>query len=549
MRIKTTIVAVLMCMCLLPFEVEAKEKILFIPMDDRPVCMSYTVNSLKSAGWDIQTPPQEYIASYNRTGDPDKLYAWLEDNALLATDAIVSSDSLIYGGLVASRTHELSEQVIDARTQRLLDFKKKFGLLRLYVFGTIMRSPKASSAPVEPSYYGKYGPQIFLMGALKDKQEMKTISKKEAKELQEVLKSIPAEVQTDLYTRRKANLEVTKKLLDGVKDNAFDYFLLGKDDTAVNSDAHRDAREIDSAMKNLPAWKIRFFAGADQLGLILLTRAVNKIEQTTPLVYTFYNEGVGEKTIPTYEDTVVKKTLREHILAAGAFPAAISKNADLVLAVNTPENGLCLSATSPLNNGQLTGANKNFLNKVQGFVESGKNVGVGDIAYSNGSDNALVAGLFATKVRTLPKKHGKENVGRAGHVSELAWYLGAYAGWNTASNTLGYAIGQGILRPYMNENKKNDLLAVRYLDEWVYQAHVRQDVRNDLIYKNQWVDGSLKPKQRAEAEAAISKGMLIFASKYMAQGELKRWKFTLPWSRMFEVNVSLKTDEIKVNNN
>ena len=62
----------------------------------------------------------------------------------------------------------------------------------------------------------------------------------------------------------------------------------------------------------------------------------------------------------------------------------------------------------------------------------------------------------------------------------------------------------------------------------VFKAHVRQDVRNDLIYKNQWVDGSLKPKQRAEAEAAISKGMLIFASKYMAQGELKRWKFTLP---------------------
>jgi hypothetical protein len=542
-RIKTTIVVVLMCMCLLPFEVEAKEKILFIPMDDRPVCMSYSVNSLKSAGWDIQTPPQEYIASYNRTGDPDKLYAWLEDNALLATDAIVSSDSLIYGGLVASRTHELSEPVIAARTQRLLDFKKKFGLLRLYVFGTIMRSPKASSAPVEPSYYSKYGPQIFLMGALKDKQEMGTISKKEANELQELLKIIPTEVQKDLYTRRKANLKVTKKLLDGVKGQAFDYFLLGKDDTAVNSDAHRDAREIDSEMKSLPAWKIRFFAGADQLGLILLTRAVNKIEQTTPLVYTFYNEGVGEKTIPTYEDTVVKKTLREHILAAGAFPVTTSQNADLVLAVNTPENGLCLSATSSINNGRLTVANKNFLNKVQGFVKSGKNVSIGDIAYSNGSDNALVAGLFAIKVSPLSKKQSKENVERAVLVNELAWELGAYAGWNTASNTLGYAIGQGILRPYMKENKKNDLLAVRYLDEWVYQAHVRQDVRNDLIYKNQWIDGALKPEQRAEAEVAISKDMVTFASKYIAPDELKKWKYTLPWSRMFEVNVSLKNSQ------
>jgi len=536
-RIKTTILAALICMCLLPFGVEAKEKILFIPMDDRPVCMSYTVNSLKSAGWDIQTPPQEYIASYNRTGDPDKLYKWLEDNALLATDAIVSSDSLIYGGLVASRTHELSEQVIAARTQRLLDFKKRFDLLRLYVFGTIMRSPKASSAPVEPSYYSKYGPQIFLMGALKDKQEMGSISNKETKELQELLKVIPQEVQTDLYTRRKANLGVTKKLLTGVKGRSFDYFLLGKDDTAVNSDAHRDAREIDAEMQRLPKWKIRFFAGADQLGLILLTRAVNKIEQTTPLVYTFYNEGVGEKTIPTYEDTVVKKTLREHILAAGAFPATISKNADLVLAVNTPENGICLSATSPLNNGKLTRAHKNFLNKVQAFVKDGKNVSVGDIAYSNGSDNALVTGLFATTIGSSYKAQKKEALEPG---SKLAWALGAYAGWNTASNTLGYAVGQGILRPYMNETKKNDLLAVRYLDEWVYEAHVRQDVRNDLIYKNQWVDGALKPAQKTEAEAAVSKGIVNFASKYMAENELHKWKYTLPWSRMFEVNISQK---------
>jgi len=540
MRIKNTIVLSIICMCLLPLCAEAKEKILFIPMDDRPVCMSYTVDTLKRAGWDIQTPPQEYIASYNRTGNPDKLFKWLEDNALLATDAVVSSDSLIYGGLVPSRTHELSAQILDARTQRLLDFKKKFDCLRLYVFGTIMRSPKASSAPVEPEYYSKYGPSIFRMGALKDKQETGNISSKEAKELQVLLKVIPQGVQKDLYARRRANLEVTKKLLMGVKEKSFDYFLLGKDDTAVFSDAHRDAREIDAEMKALPDWKIRFFTGADQLGLVLLTRAVNKIEQTTPLVYTFYNEGVGEKTIPTYEDTVVKKTLREHILAAGAFPATLSKNADLILAVNTPENGICLSADNPLNSAHLTAAHKNFLKRVHGFVMEGKNVGIGDIAYSNGADNALVEGLFADSV-SLPHTQQKKAIMEAVvPTDKLAWTLSSYSGWNTASNTLGYAIGQGLLRPYLTKTSKNDLLIVRYLDEWVYQAHVRQDVRRNLIYKKQWIDGALKPGQRAEAEAAVSKGIVSFASKYIAPTELNKWKYTLPWSRMFEVDVSRK---------
>ncbi|MDD4320059.1 MAG: DUF4127 family protein [Acidaminococcaceae bacterium] len=529
MRSLRTVILAVSIICLLPFVSEAKEKILFIPVDDRPVCFSYTVNTLKAAGWDIQTPPKEYIASYNRTGNPDKLYKWLEDNALLATDAVVSSDSLIYGGLVPSRTHNLNPEVLSYRIQRLLDFKKKFKYIRLYVFGTVMRSPRASHAPEEPAYYSRYGADIFQMGALKDKQEMGVINSKEKKQLEMLLKVIPQEVQADLYTRRKANLNVTKNLLLGVKEESFDYFLLGKDDTAVYSDAHRDARKIDEEMKDLPDWKIKFFAGADQLGLILLTRAVNKIEQTTPLVYTFYNEGVGPDTVPTYEDVIVKKTLRGHIIAAGGYPATLSKNADLILAVNTPTDGKCLSATSLSNTDELTKAKSNFIRKVEKFVMQGKNVSIGDIAYSNGADNGLVTALFATNMKTQAKKAETEH--------KLAWSLGAYAGWNTASNTLGYAIGQGIMRQYLTDTQKNNLLTVRYLDDWAYEAHVRQDVRQNLVYKNQWTDGALTPSQRTEAEQAISKGIVAFSSKYMTPYELNKWKYSLPWSRMFEVNV------------
>ena len=94
---KKIICLLLLCLMAIPLTVWGKEKILFIPIDNRPVCLGYTVDTLKAAGWDIETPPDEYVASYNRVGDPDKLFKWLEDNALLATDAVVSSDSLIYG--------------------------------------------------------------------------------------------------------------------------------------------------------------------------------------------------------------------------------------------------------------------------------------------------------------------------------------------------------------------------------------------------------------------------------------------------------------------
>ena len=47
--------------------------ILFVPLDNRPVCLEYSVNSMQAAGWNVETPPEEYIASNHRSGNPDKM--------------------------------------------------------------------------------------------------------------------------------------------------------------------------------------------------------------------------------------------------------------------------------------------------------------------------------------------------------------------------------------------------------------------------------------------------------------------------------------------
>ena len=511
---------ILLLICLLwPNCTEAKERLLFIPIDDRPVCLDYTVDTLLAAGWDVQIPPEDYIASYNRDGNPDKLYQWLEDNAQLATSAVVSSDSLIYGGLVSSRTHELPAEVLKMRTERLINLKKKFDGLRVYVYTTVMRSPKTSSAPVEPAYYGQYGPQIFRFGVLRDKQELGMLKRSEVKEMRKLQSSIPQDVLTDLYARRGKNLVVTERLLEGVDAGAFDYFLLGRDDTASYSDAHREARQLSRITENLPQKKVRFFAGADQLGLILLNRAVNRIQGTTPIVSTFYAEGVGEDTVPDYEDERVYVTLRNHILAAGGWPAKRDKNADLILAVNTPLAGKTLQADVPGNTTKLSEEKERFLEKVESHILQGKQVAIADVAYANGSDNALVAKLFKDKI---------------------AWSLAAYAGWNTAGNTIGFALGQGMLRPYFSREAKDDLMLERYLDEWAYQANVRKKIRQKLVWPNKWQDGKLLPQQRALVETKLMEEMTAFAAPYISGSELSKWQFALPWSRMFEIKVAKK---------
>ena len=140
-----------------------------------------------------------------------------------------------------------------------------------------------------------------------------------------------------------------------------------------------------------------------------------------------------------------------------------------------------------------------------------------DVAYGNGADNALVAGLF------------KEN---------LAWNLAAYAGWNTASNSLGYALGQGILSSQFSQADRKNILAVRYLDEWAYQANVRQQVYQQLVWPEQLNGQALGPST-AKVEAEINEQMANFVHRNIS-GFARKTKFKLPWQRMFEVQVEIE---------
>ena len=271
-----------------------KGTLLYVPLDDRPVCLSYAVKTMEAAGWEVKTPPLEYIAGAERGGNPDALFAWLMDNADESLAMVVSSDALIYGGLVDSRTHFIPLDVLRARADRLVELKKDFRNQLVYVFTTIMRSPKMSSAPVEPAYYKEWGSKIFRLGELEDKLEAREIGHREKRELRKLRNSIPQEILADMYARRGNNIKATELLLHGVESGDFDYLLVGRDDTAEFSQAHREARNLEILVNELPKERIRFFAGADQLGLLLLNRASNKLRYEVPLVQIVYIRLITE---------------------------------------------------------------------------------------------------------------------------------------------------------------------------------------------------------------------------------------------------------------
>ena len=492
-----------------------KGTLLYVPLDDRPVCLSYAVKTMEAAGWKVKIPPLEYIASAERGGNPDALFAWLVDNADESLAMVISSDALVYGGLVDSRTHDIPLETLLTRTDRLVELKKEFHNKLIYVFATIMRSPKMSSAPVEPAYYEEWGTKIFRLGELEDKREVKEINNRELQELYKLRKNIPQEILEDVYTRRGNNIKATERLLHGVESGDFDYLLVGRDDTAEFSQAHREARTLNFLVNDLQKKSIRFFAGVDQLGLLLLSRASTKLQYEVPLVKAMYAPGKGGETVPAYEDNNVGQSVRQHIYVAGGVPVRSDKRADLVLVINTPRDGVTLEASSPENNYEVTSEVKAFTEMVETLVENGKAVAVADVKYSNGADNALVSNLF---------------------VNNLEYRLAAYGSWNTAGNSIGFALAQGLLSKHFADESRRELLEVRYLDDWAYQANVRKNVYLNLIWPNLWKNNGFIEGQLAVVEESITNSMRSVAEP-MLGSVVNDYKFTLPWRRMFEVNV------------
>lgn len=509
------LIAVIGLIMLLSMPVTQAKTVLYIPADDRPVSLEYSVDTVKAAKLDILTPPSEYLASRGRPGDPEKLWQWLSDNCKQADAIVVSADSLIYGGLVDSRTHDFESYILDWRMRRFNHLSEMNPHARMYVFSTIMRTPQASAGGVEPPYYETYGPSIFLMTALQDKAEVKGLTRAEQKALNSAIAAIPKEALEDWEKRRGKNLKINEQLIAATKKGLFSYLIIGRDDTSPFSQSHKESRLLARAAVGLPASKYNSFPGADQLGMIMLVRAYNDLTMQIPIVQVEYAMGAGGTTVPSYEDQPFATTINEHIIAAGGIVMTKPQKPDMVLAVNTPLNGVTLEAESISNITAATDGTRQFVNSIASFITQGKRVTVADIAFANGSDNSLMRELADRRL-----------------LAELS----SYSGWNTASNTLGYAIGQGLMARDMTDSDRKRLLAVRYLDDWAYQANIRRELYYEIIYPQNGSLINLGWMEPALTQRAGEK-IRLFAQKNMLDIPLEKIKVSFPWNRMFELKV------------
>ena len=497
-----------------------REKILYIPHDSRPVVNKQTIDVLQKAGFEIISPPENILGTREDPGDPDLLWDWLNKNArrdLIA--AVISSDALLYGSLIGSRKHDFDGDTILARADLFAEFRRRHRKLPLYVFGSIMRTPRTglASGYEEPDYYRYYGTNIFRLTELMDKQELEGLSPREVKEFNFLQRLIPTRALEDWMGRREKNFDANKKLIDYARDKTFDYFLLGRDDNAPHSQTHNEGRKLLEYGRGIGVKHYMTTAGIDEAGLLLLTRAVNLHTKNAPKIFVEYNWGKGDQTIPAYSDEPIDDSVRAAITVTGAKFTDDKNSADFVLAVNTNPDGTTFEADDKKNNGTPRGATESFAAMVANNIADGRKVIVADIACANGSDNALMLAL---------------------NNRNLLFKLSAYAGWNTPTNSSGFALANGILTARMKDSSVDELLLRRYLDDWAYQSNVRQSGAAQL----NWLEGdgryeTLDDKRDAAAQTCADL-LENFAQKYLPTftgNDKIRVRF--PWNRMFEADI------------
>lgn len=507
--------------------------IIFVPHDNRPISFKQTADNIRDLGYEVLTPPEELLGNReNPYAKPEELSKWVIENAKKADAAVISSDSMVYGSLVASRKHNLSEDVVLARVHNFEKIHQANPNMKLYVFGSIMRTPQTSEASgsEDANYYAQYGTDIARYTALNDKLEQDGLTHKERKQLQQYEQKIPKAALDDWLSRRQGNFLVSKNLIDLARNDVITYLALGCDDNAKYSQTNKERRALDNYGSDLGELKYQSVAGIDEIGYVLLTRAVNNLQGDIPFVSVHYAKGTGENTIPAYSNEPIKNSIATHIKMAGGMKVNSDKGADLVFMVNTNFDGTT-GAANDLNNVYIPNENIiDFVNMVDEAVQANKKVGIGDITFGNGSDNALMFSLY-----------GKNLLDK----------LNAYSGWNTPTNSTGYALAMGMGANYTDRVGILKMLEVRYLDDWLYQANIRQAVANRLNSMPGEGDyGNTKtrtlPAEKLATEALQKMIVDYGLEKFEGQSYVADAQIRFPWQRMFEADIVFPEEKVSV---
>lgn len=458
----------------------AAPRLLFVPLDNRPVTLDAVVDLGRAAGADVRVPDRSMLGDRGRAGDVEKVWTWLAREASGSTALVASVEMLCFGGLVASRKSQAEYQEIAPRLQRLYDITSR---MPAYLSAVIPRTPlEATDEDAPDSTAGRH---------------------------------------------RGRQSRLNADLIDAAARGILRYVLIGQDDTWPGSPSQVEREALEAQAAEAGPANVLLTSGADELNARLFARWLNDLAGASPVVRVLYTYPEGVEQVPRYEATPLQQTVDEHVRSAGLTMIRAGEGAeDIVLWVHNFEGRQQEARDQPgaIDAGKIEAA----LREVHDAVRAERVVALADVRYANGADRALVARLLDEPrfagIRAYAGWNTCSNtLGSAVAQAAVAHHLraGTWSGDDLSSRLA---------------------LFTRLLDDWGYQSIVRpqltrwiEERHGDSMRLGQY-EGDLEAlaleKLRSDAQPALQRSFQPLPV------ELRRAAF--PWDRLFEIRLELE---------
>jgi hypothetical protein len=507
-------------------------RVLLIPLDDRPPCLQMPVKMGLIGDVEVVTPPRNLLGRFTEFGKSDEIIKWLKKQNLKSFDAaIISLDMLAYGGLVAMREYETTESEALKRVDFIRQIRKIAPKMPIYGSSVIMRLAPTGNV-VNESYRTNLAKWAEI-----------SVDESKRAETAELENKIPAEALEKYKKARQRDLKINLYSVELVRDKVIDYLILSQDDAKPNGVHIADREKLIEYVKtqNLGE-KVAIQPGADEVSMLLLARTMTDKYKYRPKIKAIYSdEKIADQFMP-YEDRPLRKTVSFHIKAVGATEVENEKDADILFYV----------FVSRFESGKADKFAKEITDKIISFnkiivadVDVKGEVQGGDVTFTNA---LLQSGKFSQ--------------------------ISGYAAWNTAGNTIGTALPNGVVfetamskykfsvpnMPYYERERIKDqkkavvrdriiksnvwFLINRLLDDFVYHSIVRPKSLNK-IRENKWNSLRLDQTQTNFIEKfsfdllkTESERIIENFAKNNKSCSVKNLTFDLPWNRTFEAEIN-----------
>jgi len=488
--------------------------IVLVPLDDRPVTLQLPVMLGRIAGVSVAAPPRSLLGRYLRFGEPDRVIAWLNAQAPAADAYVLSSDMLAQGGLVASRVPGVTYADAYFRLREIDRLRARHPKAWIGEFGTITRlAPTGVPAIGEGTlFFAAYPAWTYLQSYANLHDPLLPAEEAQARALRAQI----GDGLLDAYLGVRArNVSIDRLLIDAAARGSIDRLVLGQDDAKPFGLHVPEVALLQSLAAASPAaGRISIEPGADELGMALVAHALTRAARWTPRIAVRYSRTDGASYQDPLEFEPVGETIADLIRLCGGV--LVDRDPDIALYLRLPNDG---------------SQDSNLFIRMTGEMDAGRPLALADLSFE---ESYVAQGAFTEKLLMLG----------------IASHLDAYAGWNTAANTVGTALAEAIAAGAGRRMHTYDALAhreftfMRFVDDVDFHVTVRPQLNDWLNAEGtsdhtyllpalaSEVDGRNRALLWAQAESTLAQ---LYPGMHIAAMDI-----TLPWGRTFETAIDAR---------